>query len=74
VKAIRVPDGKRISNSRLKAPKGDLVTEAVAAGEDQQGGSGARLDLQVCTCVICMCTIEDVIATTLRCHAGGPLA
>lgn len=33
VKAIRVPDGKRISNSRLKAPKGDVVAEAVAAGE-----------------------------------------
>eukprot|EP00879_Flechtneria_rotunda_P005085 GHRR01005363.1.p1 GENE.GHRR01005363.1~~GHRR01005363.1.p1 ORF type:complete len:690 (+),score=231.65 GHRR01005363.1:2113-4182(+) len=32
VKAIRVPDGKRISNSRLKAPKGDIVQEAVAAG------------------------------------------
>ena len=32
VKAIRVPDGKRISNSRLKAPKGDVVAEAVAAG------------------------------------------
>lgn len=36
VKAIRVPDGKRISNSRLKAPKGDVVAEAMAAGEGQQ--------------------------------------
>jgi aspartyl-tRNA synthetase len=36
VKAIRVPEGKRISNSRLKAPKGDVVAEAVAAGEDHQ--------------------------------------
>lgn len=33
VKLIRVPDGKRISNSRLKPPKGDVVAEAVAAGE-----------------------------------------
>jgi hypothetical protein len=33
VKAIRVPDGKRISNSRLKPPKGDVVAEATAAGE-----------------------------------------
>lgn len=32
VKAIRVPDGKRISNSRIK-PKGDIANEAVAAGE-----------------------------------------
>lgn len=31
VKAIRVPDGKRISNSRIK-PKGDIANEAVAAG------------------------------------------
>lgn len=46
MKAIRVPDGKRISNSRLKAPKGDVVAEAVAAGEhhvawaDKGRGSG----------------------------------
>lgn len=39
VKAIRVPEGKRISNSRLKAPKGDVVAEAVAAGEDKRGAS-----------------------------------
>jgi aspartyl-tRNA synthetase len=32
VKAIRVPQGSRISNSRLKAPKGDVAAEAVAAG------------------------------------------
>lgn len=32
VKAIRVPDGARISNSRLKTPKGDVVAEAIAAG------------------------------------------
>lgn len=38
VKAIRVPEGKRISNSRLKPPKGDVVAEAIAAGEG--GGSG----------------------------------
>lgn len=31
VRAIRVPDGKRISNSRIK-PKGDLSNEAVAGG------------------------------------------
>ncbi|KAG2485593.1 hypothetical protein HYH03_015657 [Edaphochlamys debaryana] len=31
VKAIRVPDGKRVSNSRVK-PKGDVANEAVAAG------------------------------------------
>lgn len=31
VKAIVVPDGKRISNSRVK-PKGDISNEAVAAG------------------------------------------
>ncbi|KAG2453188.1 hypothetical protein HYH02_002512 [Chlamydomonas schloesseri] len=31
VKAIRVPDGKRISNTRIK-PKGDIANEAVAAG------------------------------------------
>lgn len=31
VKLIRVPDGKRISNSRIK-PKGDVANEAVAAG------------------------------------------
>jgi hypothetical protein len=31
VKAIRVPEGKRLSNSRLK-PKGDVANEAVAAG------------------------------------------
>lgn len=31
VKAIRVPDGKRLSNSRLK-PKGDVANEAVAGG------------------------------------------
>ena len=31
VKAIRVPDGARISNSRLK-PKGDVANEAAAAG------------------------------------------
>jgi hypothetical protein len=40
VKAIRVPDGKRISNSRLKAPKGDVVAEAMAAGEVKQEGCG----------------------------------
>lgn len=33
VKLIRVPEGKRISNSRLKPPKGDVVAEAVSAGE-----------------------------------------
>ena len=31
VRAIRVPDGKRISNSRIK-PKGDISNEAVAGG------------------------------------------
>lgn len=31
VKAIRVPDGKRVSNSRIK-PKGDIANEAVAGG------------------------------------------
>ena len=31
VRAIRVPDGKRISNSRIK-PKGDIANEAVAGG------------------------------------------
>ncbi|GLI62306.1 hypothetical protein VaNZ11_004913 [Volvox africanus] len=31
VKAIRVSDGKRISNTRIK-PKGDIANEAVAAG------------------------------------------
>jgi len=31
VKAIRVPDGKRISNSRIK-PKGDIANEAVSGG------------------------------------------
>ncbi|GFH05889.1 aspartyl-tRNA synthetase, partial [Haematococcus lacustris] len=31
VKAIRVPGGQRISNSRIK-PKGDIANEAVAAG------------------------------------------
>ena len=31
VKAIVVPDGKRLSNSRVK-PKGDVCNEAVAAG------------------------------------------
>lgn len=31
VKAIRVPDGVRISNSRVK-PKGDVCNEAVAGG------------------------------------------
>ena len=31
VRAIRVPDGKRISNSRIK-PKGDVANEAVAGG------------------------------------------
>lgn len=31
IKAIVVPDGKRISNSRIK-PKGDICNEAVAAG------------------------------------------
>jgi len=31
VKAIRVPNGKRISNGRVK-PKGDIANEAVAAG------------------------------------------
>eukprot|EP00775_Hariotina_reticulata_P010539 gene10539-10699_t len=32
VKSIRVPEGARISNSRLKPPKGDVVSEAIAAG------------------------------------------
>ncbi|KAF8072660.1 aspS [Scenedesmus sp. PABB004] len=32
VKALRVPDGGRVSNSRLKPPKGDVVREAVDAG------------------------------------------
>ncbi len=32
VKAVRVPDGKRISNSRIK-PKGDVANEAVAGGQ-----------------------------------------
>ena len=27
VKAMRVPDGQRISNARLKAPKGDIASE-----------------------------------------------
>ncbi len=31
VRAIRVPDGKRLSNSRIK-PKGDVANEAVAGG------------------------------------------
>ena len=31
VRAIRVPEGKRISNSRIK-PKGDVANEAVAGG------------------------------------------
>jgi aspartyl-tRNA synthetase len=32
VKALRVPDGGRLSNSRLKPPKGDVAAEAMAAG------------------------------------------
>uniref|UniRef100_A0A383VTJ8 Aminoacyl-transfer RNA synthetases class-II family profile domain-containing protein n=1 Tax=Tetradesmus obliquus TaxID=3088 RepID=A0A383VTJ8_TETOB len=32
VKAIRLPQGSRVSNSRLKPPKGDIVSEAIAAG------------------------------------------
>ena len=32
VKALRVPDGGRLSNSRLKPPKGDVAAEATAAG------------------------------------------
>ena len=32
VKALRVPDGGRLSNSRLKPPKGDVAAEALAAG------------------------------------------
>jgi len=44
VKCIRVPDGARISNSRLKPPKGDVVSEAIAAGE---GGCSARQDLDL---------------------------
>ena len=31
VRAIRVPDGQRLSNSRLK-PKGDVAIEAIAGG------------------------------------------
>ncbi len=31
VKGLRVPDGGRLSNSRLK-PKGDIAAEALAAG------------------------------------------
>ena len=31
VKCIRVPEGKRISNTRIK-PRGDIANEAVAAG------------------------------------------
>lgn len=37
VKAIRVPQGSRVSNSRLKPPKGDIVSEAIAAGEELIG-------------------------------------
>ena len=32
MKALRVPDGGRLSNSRLKPPKGDVAAEATAAG------------------------------------------
>jgi len=32
VKACVVPDGKRISNSRLKPPKGDVAAEAIKGG------------------------------------------
>ena len=32
VKALRVPNGGRLSNSRLKPPKGDVAAEATAAG------------------------------------------
>ena len=32
VKVLRVPDGVRLSNSRLKPPKGDIAAEATAAG------------------------------------------
>ncbi|KAF6263693.1 aspartyl-tRNA synthetase [Scenedesmus sp. NREL 46B-D3] len=32
VDAIRLPQGGRVSNSRLKPPKGDVVNEAIAAG------------------------------------------
>jgi aspartyl-tRNA synthetase len=41
VKAIRLPQGSRVSNSRLKPPKGDVVNEAIAAGE----GTGCVLQL-----------------------------
>jgi aspartyl-tRNA synthetase len=52
VKAIRVPEGKRISNSRLKAPKGDVVAEAMAAGEDHQHlGPCAALSLPPRPCL-----------------------
>ncbi len=44
VKAIRVPEGKRISNSRLKPPKGDVVAEAIAAG----GLAERQLCVQAC--------------------------
>lgn len=48
VKAIAVPDGKRISNSRLK-PKGDVFNEAVAGGAGglafaRVGDDGATLE------------------------------
>jgi len=35
VKALCIPDGSRISNSRVK-PKGDIANEAVAAGESPE--------------------------------------
>ena len=46
VKAIAVPEGKRISNSRLK-PKGDVFNEAIAGGAAERvtAGSGARPSL-----------------------------
>ena len=48
VKAIAVPDGKRISNSRIK-PKGDIFAEAVAGGAGglafaRVGEDGATLE------------------------------
>ena len=68
VKAISVPEGKRISNSRLK-PKGDVFNEAVAGGAGglafaRVGEDGVTLEGAKALCEGLNPVAEKVIAAT----------
>ena len=72
VKAIAVPEGNRLSNSRLK-PKGDVFNEAIAGGAGglafaRVGDDGATLEGAKALCEALQPSAERILA---ECGAGA---